>query len=801
MFQRVRWSPPGYFRNYLPVLLLLWLFGVLLVGARCLSLTVDEPAHIAAGYAFLARGKAAFWMLPQEGPPPPLLTSLEASLLHIYQTDIPLERLDGWASHFGNFVCAFMPHLMPVERTEVIARMPIILLTLLLGVLVFRWGKHLWGLSAGLISLGVLCFDPLLIAHGRLATSDVGVVAFGTTALYITWRWIESPSWGKALAMGTLLGLAMLAKGNGLLWAGGAGLMIFWKLIRRSGRFRLWLAQGVVAGAVSFLVLWSGCAFTWGPVGNLPGTYPAPDYWNGLISQALSVEKRWVFALGVHKYGKWWWYFPLAFLIKNPLPLLLALGVSGAVLLRCSISPSRLVALGLFPTLYIVMAMTSGMNIGYRHMLPIHPFVYLAIGRGMSTWISSISGYRWKRIATAVLGAWYIAGTIRMFPYEIAYFNELVGGPRNGHYYLVDSNIDWGQGYKALRRYLEEHPGPTPKVAYSFLSLVPAYYDILYEPLPPGTSAPPESPFHPPPGRYVISITALQRGWPESPDMYAWFRQIQPTAEIGYSFFVYDVDPPPLDWIAQCLIPASPLSDEAIRFAFGQQGLRRVDFDCTTGWIYPAGGTKLGVYSFHHALVEHREYLFPPFATPEPRDRFIARHLEEARLSAEVNWYTSEFPAFVLYEQEKPPSVPFQSAGARPAVESLVTFEGADIEPPIPLNGPLSFLGVNTRWEGTLLDVETWWMVTEGPVIRPFSIMGHLMATDGAVLGVSDGLAVSPVELLPGDILVQRHRFGEVTGSEFILRTGVYWLDTMERWPVANMPGADTLLVRLETLQ
>jgi hypothetical protein len=120
---------------------------------------------------------------------------------------------------------------------------------------------------------------------------------------------------------------------------------------------------------------------------------------------------------------------------------------------------------------------------------------------------------------------------------------------------------------------------------------------------------------------------------------------------------------------------------------------------------------------------------------------------------------------------------------------------------PVALSGPLAFLGAGVYRDGPGLDVETWWQVAEGPISRPFSIMGHLLTPGGEVLGVSDGLAVSPVELFPGDVLVQRHRFDGVTGEEFLLRTGAYWLDTMERWSVANVPGADVLWVslRMET--
>jgi len=97
------------------------------------------------------------------------------------------------------------------------------------------------------------------------------------------------------------------------------------------------------------------------------------------------------------------------------------------------------------------------------------------------------------------------------------------------------------------------------------------------------------------------------------------------------------------------------------------------------------------------------------------------------------------------------------------------------------------------------LEVETWWQVTDGPITRPFSVMAHLLDPDGVVLGTADGLGVSPLVLAPGDVVVQRHRFSRPeAGGALWLRTGVYWLDTMARWPVAGVPGHVVLYVALE---
>lgn len=777
----------------LPYLILLWLFGILIVGAKALSLTLDEPIHIAVGYAIWARGKEAFWILPSHGHPP-LLNLLEAALIYLENPSIPLEQLNGWAHEITDFMPAFYPYLKPLEHAEFLARIPIIWLTLLLAAVIYRWGKELGGFNTGLIALIALSFDPLLIAHGRLATTDVGTVMFGTASLYISWQWMKAPSPSKAAALGILLGLTMLSKGSGSLWAGAVAPLILWKIIQTPQKRVQWLLQGITAGTLGLLILWIGYGCTLGPVANLPGIYPAPTHWTGLLSQARSADERWVFALGLRKHGHWWWYFPLAFLLKNPLPLLLSCIIGGIVVLRKRLPFNALLPLFVFPLLYATTSITAGMNIGYRHMLPIHPTMYLLAGYG-SSYLQRGSYQKLRRVVLSAMGLWYVLGTLSISPYEIAYFNELIGGPKNAHHYLVDSNLDWGQGYKALARYLEAHPGPIPKIAPRFTYIQPEDYGISSTPLPPAENASAlQAPFHPLPGRYVISLTTLQQGWPNDNEIYAWFRQVAPTAELGYSFFLYDIALPPLTWLGQCDVPATPLNTDLITWGFGQMHLRLFNFDCFSAWLYPSGGVESGAYGLHHEIVPQQTSAFPSLlpTSPQAKDPFIARRLTGQRLSLNMRQYTESHPAFVLYEQAQISGLPSnQTIIALPTNESHTT--------PLVLDGPLTFLGAQAYFEGEDLSVETWWQITDGPITRPLSIMGHLLTSTGAVLEVADGLGVSPMFWQPGDILVQRHRFTRPTDETGLwLRTGIYWLDTMERWPLVYTPDANMFMIQLE---
>ena len=794
--------------------LLLVLFALLSFGARQLFFTFDEPSHITAGYAFLARG--ASWTVPLRGHPL-LVDAWEALPIYLGDPNIPLETLAGWNQDYLRYVEAFAPFLTrAMERSEVAGRTPAMLLTVLLAAVVYRWGADLWGKWAGLLALGTLVFDPTLLAHGRLATNDVGVTALGTLGLYLLWRWVQVPTWKRAAATGLVLGLAMLAKGSGILWvAVGLGWAI-WTGLRQHTRPSavgscsfVWL-QVLLMGALSFLVLWGMYGFTLETIpGWPPIPVPAPRHWVGLLLHANPDEYT-VFAWGEMRIVSWLWYFPLAFLIKNPLPLLIALTVCGqrllavGALLRERQYWRKLQVLGLFSALYTIIAIVRGPNLGYRHMLPIHPMLYLLIAGGTEgVWRRLPRVGRWVIVA---LGLWYVVGTMRVYPYNLAFFNEMVGGPDNGWRYLADCNTDWGQGWKALRAFREEE-----SLTLDYYSGIEGYagiapYDLWDKPLPPlrHVSEPLFKPWlFPEPGNYVISANTLSGLFLVYPDNFSWFRYHAPDAVIALSLFYYHVDSSLAPaWLAQCTVPVVPLNKDAVAEGFGEIELRSIVFDCSQSWVYPNRGETHGVYALHEAILQPetlRERLC--LAPSRPVDTFADRRLRGVPLAFR-QWEYGALPAFALYEWEGSSLAlsPLLEADVAPADTPPAALTNATFyTEPVPLNGPLTFLGVATCSQEETLEVETWWQVTEGPITRPLSIMAHLLAKDGAALGVADGLGVSPLTLVPGDVVVQRHRFpAPAKETEVWLRTGVYWLDTMERWPVASVPGDDALFVPLE---
>ena len=311
-----------------------------------------------------------------------------------------------------------------------------------------------------------------------------------------------------------------------------------------------------------------------------------------------------------------------------------------------------------------------------------------------------------------------------------------------------------------------------------------------------------EPALHPPPGTYVISANSLSGLGCTYRDNYAWFRYHQPDDVISDALFVYHVAPTHGDtWLAQCTVPARPLSQEAIATGFSTPPKRTLSFDCARAWVYPDAGHQPGWYALHEQALSTSGRIVQRLLLKPPTSGFTmaARHLDGLAVTYR-QWDYRDLPAFVLFEAPEAQGIPsppqrlvfIAQAGVAPAQLSKYTTA------PIPLDGPLEFMGIALYEHRNSLEVETWWRVTDHPTGRPFSIMAHLLDAEGRPLAVADGLGVVPAELRQDDIVVQSHVFpGDSTDGATWLRTGAYWLDTGVRWAVGD-DSEDAIFVPLQ---
>jgi len=760
-------------------LLLLWVFfSQVALAARETSITLDEPLHIASGYACLVTGD---YRLVEEHPP--LLKMLQAAPLLLASPRLSDPRtVPGWDE--GDLITVAQHTVVvyrPIDPVVFAARIPTMLVGVLLGALLFRWTRDLTGKRSYLPVLAVFlfAFDPNMLAHAGVAATDLGAAAGMCGALYTFWRWLRRPTYTRALVAAFLLGLALGIKNTALMLGPIYAVLLLWECVRRRA-WKLYLFQGALLAAGAILLLWALYRFEFGVISGIPFPIPAPSHLLPLRKlQQHMQDGHAAFLMGRNYHHGDWRYFPIAFMLKTPpLTLLLCGWTLFLGLWRTAkkqgapsfvLSPSRSAPLLLLLLLYTAVSLSSGINIGYRHLLPMLPVIYVGVASYGLSDISStlqVTGYRLgKALRFAFYGSLlgYAAVTLSLSPWYLAYFNVFAGGPDGGYRYLVDSNLDWGQTWKALSRYLDAE-GITEFFMSSYTINDPRAYSLDYTPLPPWPDAPPVFPqrFDPPPGIYAISSTQLQGVVVADSEMFDYFRNLEPRARIGHAMFVYEIPPrSPVAWIAQCSMPVTPLPVDVLREGFGiAETVPVLSFDCAQSWVVPPGDGR---------YVLSREYGGTPWSL-----------LTHGRL-AYAQKRSGFVPPFTIYEWEAVTS-------PRP---------GNSVTNPLTLDATLTFLGYDAPplKVGETSTVETWWRVEARPA-QPLSLMAHLLRADGVPVAVGDGLGVPVEQWMPGSLLIQRHQFvipPETPPGAFTLLVGAYTLPTVERLVITSpgVPSAD----------
>ena len=579
--------------RFLTVCLLVLTFALALTSAVQKSPTMDEQNHIARGAAYLGTGDPR---LSVEHPP--LVNVLSALPAHLLlDLHLPLDEwweFGEWYIFADNFL--WRANAQP-DRIVFLARLPVIGLGLVLVSLVFRWAGRRWGPWGGLLAAAFCGLDPNLLAHTRLSTTDLGGACFVFLAAYALWRAVRRASWPCVLGSGLAFGLALSAKLSNLLFSPIFALVVLADALAgysenmdddggygnppySGGQDRLRrvvrnLAVWALAVLLGLFVVWAAYGFQVGQLVENGPPLPAIPYLKGVLAILnFSADGRPAYLLGQYADGGWWYYFLVAFAVKTPLATLAALlWATGTAIRRFHRDDLWLL---IPPIAYFLISMTSSLNIGYRHLLPILPFLAIHIARlapspsprlpvtsssspcclvPLSSSSSSSpcplvslspSPFTTRRFLILALVVWLAFSSISVYPHFLAYFNLLGGGPQNGWRILVDSNIDWGQDLKGLKAWMEQEGVDRVRLGWFGSARAEAYsidYDLLPG-VPHGFALWEDPPFNreePEPGVYAISVTNLVGVHFPDHDFYAWFRGRPPDAKIGYSLFIYEV--------------------------------------------------------------------------------------------------------------------------------------------------------------------------------------------------------------------------------------------------------------------
>jgi predicted membrane-bound dolichyl-phosphate-mannose-protein mannosyltransferase len=521
------------------------------------SQTWDEAIHLAAGYAHLRTGE--YRLNPEH---PPLQKLLSAAALLPLNPRLPVEH-PSWSQRdqvvFGS---TFLYHnRVSPERLLLAGRIPTVLLSLGLGLALAMWTRRHFGALPAMFALFFYGTDPNFIAHGHYATTDVAAALFFFLTV-VSWdAWTRKPERRKILWTGLWMGLALATKFSMLLlpplllvlyavqrWWGGIAVPRFvpaaraWACAMLAAALLVGLAYG--PGVIqSTLKLKDAVdrSTTPGRVMHAAGSYlglPAHPFFTGLDEVARHNKfGHPSYLLGrVSEHGRWQ-YFPVAFAVKTPTGVLVLLAMLlAAAFLRTRRAEGRTdlpwAVLVVPPALYFASCLASGINLGVRHLLPMYPFLFVLLATGLFRLFRG----RAAAVVVAAVAAIQTVEMARAHPHYLAFFNTLSGGSRNGPRYLLDSNLDWGQDLKNLKRYLDRQGLSSVCLCY-FGNANPAYYGIRDEPLP--TTADREARER---MNCIAAISATPLYGLYAPaESYRWLREQRPSAIVGHSIYVYDL--------------------------------------------------------------------------------------------------------------------------------------------------------------------------------------------------------------------------------------------------------------------
>jgi 4-amino-4-deoxy-L-arabinose transferase-like glycosyltransferase len=485
----------------------LLLMALLAIGSyQRESLTFDEITHIPAGLAYWQQHDTRLNI-----EHPPLLKMLAAFPLlfadvHANYSD-PSFCESGWTDCQWTFGNKLFRDWNPGAQQRIVslARLPMLLLTLMLGWTIYRMARTLAGPRGALLSLTVFTTSPFYLGYGPLVITDIGLCLF---LVLSTWTFADlwtNPNWRNSMAFALATAAAFLSKFSALLLLPAFVLFCVWSYIKAPResllkRRSLYVIGGLTAAVLAcYIFYWLACyhstphsvanahletltpfrpperilAFVTKTLSRHPGLEkPFLPMWLyltgiGYLNAGLS---RPVYLLGkLHGHGVWY-YFPVVSFFKLPAGML---GLA-VVLLICAclsrrrritgtsligdLNKVRMRALLSLLIVFAAAAIRSRLNIGIRHFsVPITiTIIMLAL---LVPFIESLWEDSRRTIAYAivlVLAAICVITAITAYPHYISYYNWFrLGTPKQE--IVAESNLDWGQSLIAVNDFVREH--------------------------------------------------------------------------------------------------------------------------------------------------------------------------------------------------------------------------------------------------------------------------------------------------------------------------------------------------------
>ncbi|MGE3313942.1 MAG: glycosyltransferase family 39 protein [Planctomycetaceae bacterium] len=433
------------------------------------------------------------------------------------------------------------------------------------------WARRLYGPWPGVLAVGLWCFDPTILGHAATMNPDVPAAAMGITSIYFFARWNDEPSWRRGILAALFLGLALLTRTT--LWMLLPVQLVagLWSIRKRSGGISAFQLAAMFGGAIYLFNLGYGFEGTacplfrfsfvskafGGPEAGLdapsnrfkesalsmiPLPLPAP-FVQGVDLQRFDFENSdgrfRSYLRGRWSERGWWYYYLYGLAVKWPLgtwalALLAVFEKLRSIFRREHSPPGELHCLICGLAILAAVSSQSGFSMHFRYVLPMFPFAFLLMSRVASSKSHAI------RIVVATSFVFSTGASLASYPHTLSYFNRIAGGPANGHAHLLHSSIDWGQDLLEFRDWIRQHgiadeitlasTGPTPHELLGVVKGSPPHLHWQDD----GSINPSSGPVA---GWHAVSVNLLRE------KRYAYFLEFRPTATIGYSIWVYRLEP------------------------------------------------------------------------------------------------------------------------------------------------------------------------------------------------------------------------------------------------------------------
>jgi hypothetical protein len=366
-------------------------------------------------------------------------------------------------------------------------RLAVSLMSLLLALLVFLAAWEMFGRWEALTALAIVAFEPNLIAHGSIVTTDMAISATAFGAVYALYRFAKEQTLPRFLVAGFALGLMLAAKHSAVIFVG----ILFALLIADTLFFRneTWRVNRILSRTAAFAgifliglaILWSFYGFRYRAISNKAApTISVADYIreNGRPESTESFPARTTeaishtgifpesYVLGMADVISWssrntvlfgrnypagnWLFFPVSLAVKSNIALVLA--PLGVIFLCFARKKWREGMFLLIPAiLFLIFASLSSFTNGVRHILPIYAFLIIIASAGAIWLCRKFNGFRYVCVALLVFNA---AASVRTAPRYLAFANDVWGGDKNTHRIFRGANVDTGQSMKLVSEYL-----------------------------------------------------------------------------------------------------------------------------------------------------------------------------------------------------------------------------------------------------------------------------------------------------------------------------------------------------------